>query len=179
MTSTTKPRKTAAPFLVRRAEAIARMQKNAQLIEKYKQLNADTESFDYDEWAEKNKTAILNLVTQVPVDIDARVTGYRNSMGPGHVTITLDSKFIPGWPLKPDNPQVTKETIALVNDWCREESNGRGKALGSKYSRMVSLIELMKLSDEQYVDAKFYDELSVFLVDLESKLAATNTDQNV
>lgn len=175
MSTTTTKRKTAAPFLVRRIEAINRMEKNVRLIEKYKQLNANTESFDYDDWAEENKEMILGLIGKVPVEIDATVNGYRDSMGPGRVTIAIDSRFIPEWPLKPTNPEITKEAISLVNDWTRDESNMRGRALGSKYSRMVSLIELMKMSDEQYVDAKFYDELSVFLVDLEAKLPATNT----
>lgn len=182
-TTTSKPRRSTAPFLIRRADAITRMEKNKALIDKYRALGSQVERFDYDRWANENKEHILSLVNTVPVSIDTRTDrnyySGETGMSHGYVTITIRSQDIAAWPLKPKNSPLPKEALAIVNEWVKSENAGqygRGKSIGSRYDRMSAMIELLKISDEAYIDAKFYDEIQVFVTDIESKLvSATNT----
>lgn len=185
-TTTQKTRRSTAPFLIRRVDAITRMEKNKAIIEKYKALSTQVERFDYDRWAENNREYLLNLIPTVSnIDISTNMERgyqYRNSsdgMGPGTVSFTIQSRDIPTWPTKPKGSPVSKEALQIIQEWVKEENAGqygRGKSLGSKYDRMSAMIELLKISDEQYVDAKFYEDIQIFVTDLENKLVtATNT----
>jgi len=184
-TTTTKPRRSAAPFLIRRTDAVARMEKNKATIEKYKALSSQVERFDYDQWAQNNKEYLLDLVSKVPVSVDTNIDrySYRNDsgMGPGQLHIIIQSRDIPAWPLRPTGSPISKEALQVINEWVKEENAGqygRGKSIGSKYDRLCGMLELLKFSDEAYVDAKFYDEIQVFVTDIEAKLvSATNTSE--
>lgn len=184
-TTTPRTRRSSAPFLIRRVDAISRMEKNKAIIEKYKALSTQVERFDYDRWAESNREYLLSLIPTVSsIDISTNIDRYhyRNNgdgMGPGTVSFTIQSRDIPNWPMKPKGSPVSKEALQIIQEWVKEENAGqygRGKSLGSKYDRMSAMIELLKISDEQYVDAKFYEDIQVFVTDLENKLVtATNT----
>lgn len=183
-TTTQRTRRSAAPFLIRRVDAITRMEKNKAIIEKYKSLSTQVERFDYDRWAQNNREYLLSLIPTISeVEISSSVGRYYHSngdgMGPGTVTFTIHSRDIPNWPMKPKGSPVSKEALQIIQEWVKEENAGqygRGKSLGSKYDRMSAMIELLKISDEQYVDAKFYEDIQIFVTDLENKLVtATNT----
>ena len=183
-TTTPKPRRSTAPFLIRRVDAITRMEKNKALIDKYRALGSQVERFDYDRWALDNKEYLLSLIGKVPVSIDTNTNrsyySGETGMSHGEVTITIRSQDIPEWPLKPKNSPLPKEALAIVNEWVKSENAGqygRGKSIGSRYDRMAAMIELLKISDEQYIDAKFYDEIQLFVTDIENKLVvATNIE---
>jgi hypothetical protein len=118
-TTTQRTRRSTAPFLIRRVDAITRMEKNKAIIEKYKALSTQVERFDYDRWAESNREYLLSLIPTISsIDINTNIDRYhyRNNgdgMGPGTVSFTIQSRDIPTWPMKPKGSPVSKEAPGM------------------------------------------------------------------
>jgi len=153
------------------------MEKNKAIIEKYKALSTQVERFDYDRWAQSNREYLLSLIPTISsIDINTNIDRYhyRNNgdgMGPGTVSFTIQSRDIPTWPMKPKGSPVSKEALQIIQEWALNnlETEDMDKILTASNT-------MLKISDEQYVDAKFYEDIQIFVTDLENKLVtATNT----
>lgn len=175
-----------SPFLVRRIEVLKKLQTNKQWLEesfkkvKEYERKEETQGFslaEADRWVEENRDAVLEHMK------DPDNTTFNNHWSQdysenGRFNIIIDLKNIPSFPFhnkeRKENLSIKKLSEAIKSAFI-STTTSHGKTIPSRYQAINQYIILFEGSTDEFIDAKFYDEVPTLLPNLEEQYNLSGT----
>jgi hypothetical protein len=151
---------------------LQRLQKNKDWLDtQYAILNRSNtngmmNARELETWVAENWEYIADFISksQNIVSIDVP---YGTKPGSEVLDLRIKANNIPNWP---NGGYIDNEVLGnFVNSCFQERRNYRGNSSPSKYHKICEFINLFSLSDENYIDAKFYDDLPEYVIDYETE----------
>ena len=180
-------KKTDSPFLVRRIEVLKKLQTNKQWLEesfkKVKEAESEPETItlskdEAEEWVTQNLDTVLDFAKDLK-NIEFSNHWSQDFAKDGRFTFFCDLKKLPSFPRF--EPKEEKEKLALKKLSCAVKSafisttTSHGKVIPSRYQSITQYIILFENSTEEFIDAKFYDDVPTLLPNFEEQYNLSST----